>query len=302
MKTDLGSTLVIGEVLYDVFPDKKLLGGASFNFAFHLHGLGLPVIFISRVGDDDGGKEFLDFARRFDFPLDGIQIDPDRLTGEVGVFLNENGDADFDIAEERAFDFIEYNNFSDSLMRKNIPLIYIGTMCQRSPTSFKTTRMLLENLSSESMVVADLNLRPPYYDKDVVEFTLNNCDVLKVSSQEMADLHRLLGFQGTHQQMSMYLRENYEIGTLCITKGEKGSELYEAGDFEPHVIEAVKVESLKDTVGAGDAYSAMLTAGLLKGWDKQKILEKASEFSASVCGLSGALPSEPEFYQPYRIN
>jgi fructokinase len=302
MKTDLGSTLVIGEVLYDVYPDKKLLGGASFNFAFHLHGLGLPVIFISRVGDDKGGMEFLDFAKRFNFPVDGVQIDPDRLTGEVGVLLKENGDADFDIVEERAFDFIEYNNFSDSLLRRNISLMYIGTMAQRSSTSSKTIRMLLENLSNESMVISDINLRPPYYDKDIVEFSLNNCDVLKISSQELIDLHQLLSFQGTQQQMTMYLRENYEIGTLCITKGELGSELYEAGNFEPYVTEAIKVESLKDTVGAGDAYSAMLTAGLLKGWEKQKILEKASEFSAKVCELSGALPSVPEFYQPFRVN
>jgi fructokinase len=302
MKTDLGSTLVIGEVLYDVFPDKKLLGGASFNFAFHLHGLGLPVIFISRVGDDEDGREFLDFVRCFDFPVDGIQIDPDRLTGEVGVLLKDNGDADFDIVEERAFDFIEYNNFSDSLMRKNIPLMYIGTMAQRSSTSSKTIRMLIENLSNESMVISDINLRPPYYDKDIVEFSLNNCDVLKISSQELIDLHQLLSFQGTPQQMTMYLREKYEIGTLCITKGELGSELYEAGNFEPYVIEACKVDSLKDTVGAGDAYTAMLTAGLLNGWDKQKILEKASEFSASVCELSGALPSDPGFYQRFRVN
>ena len=302
MKTDLGSTLVIGEVLFDVYPDKRLLGGASFNFAFHLHGLGLPVIFISRVGDDEGGREFLDFAKRFNFPLEGVQIDPDRLTGEVGVLLKENGDADFDIVEERAFDFIEYNHFSDSLLRRNISLMYIGTMAQRSSTSSKTIRMLLENLSNESMVISDINLRPPYYDKDIVEFSLNNCDVLKISSQELMDLHQLLSFQGTQQQMTMYLRENYEIGTLCITKGELGSELYEAGNFEPFVTEATKVESLKDTVGAGDAYSAMLTAGLLKGWDKQKILEKASEFSAKVCEFSGALPSAPEFYQPFRVN
>jgi len=302
MKTDLGSILVIGEVLYDIFPDKKMLGGASFNFAFHLHGLGLPVIFISRIGDDDGGREFFEFVRRFEFPVDGIQVDPDRLTGEVSVLLDENGDAEFDIVEERAFDFIEYNNFSDSLMSKNIPLIYIGTMSQRSSTSSKTIRMLLENLSADSMVITDLNLRPPYYDKDIVEFSLNNCDVLKVSSQELIDLHQLTGFQGTHQQMSMYLRENYEIGTLCITKGEKGSELYEAGNFEPYVIEAPKVESLKDTVGAGDAFTAMLTAGLLRGWDKQEILEKASKFSARVCELSGALPSDPEFYQPFKVN
>ena len=302
MKTDLGSILVIGEVLYDVFPDKKLLGGASFNFAFHLHGLGQPVIFISRVGEDEGGRGLLDYARRFDFPVEGIQIDSERLTGEVGVFLDENGNADFDIVEERAFDFIEYNNYSDSLVRKNIPLMYIGTMSQRNPTSSKTIRRLLENLSSESMVITDLNLRPPYYDKEVVEFSLHNCDVLKVSSEEMIDLHQLLRFQGTPQQMTMYLREHYEIGTLCITKGEKGSELYEAGNFEPYVIEASKVESLKDTVGAGDAYTAMLTAGLLKGWDKQKILEKASEFSARVCELSGALPSDPEFYQSFKVN
>ena len=293
--------MVVGETLLDIYPDKKYVGGAPFNFAFHLNGLGLRVKFVSRVGDDDAGREILDFAHSFDFPVEGIQVDPERPTGEVRVTLDDNGVPDFDIIPERAYDFIEANAYTESLAQEKIRLIYLGTLVQRSAVSSASVMKFLADLRQESMVMADLNLRAPFYNKDVVEFTLQSCDILKISAEELAEIHQLLQYKGTPQQLTMFLRERYEIGVLCLTKGEKGSELYEAGNFEPFVAEAAKVTSNGDAVGAGDAFAAMLATGLLFGWHRQEILQKASEFSAKVCEIPGALPSDPGFYEPFKV-
>lgn len=301
MKKDMGSIMVVGEALFDIFPDGKIPGGASFNFAFHLNGLGLPVIFISRVGKDDAGSEILDFARRFNFPIEGIQVDPEHPTGEVLVTLDDNGVPDFDIVRERAYDFIETNAYTESMARQKIRLLYIGTLIQRSPVSSEFVKKILASLSLETMVLTDLNLRAPFFNRATVEFTLQCCDILKISAQEMEETLRLLLYKGTARQFIMYLQENYEIGSLCVTKGERGSEFYETGTFEPFAAGAVEAKPLADTVGAGDAFVAMMTVGLTLGWHKQKVLEKAAEFSARVCELPGALPAEPDFYKPFKV-
>lgn len=301
MKKDMGSIMVVGETLFDIFPDRKFPGGAPFNFAFHLHGLGLAVKFISRVGEDDAGREILDFVRRFNFPIEGIQVDPERPTGEVRITLDDNGVPDFDIVRERAYDFIETNAYTESMARQKIRLLYIGTLIQRSPVSSEFVKKLLADLSLESIVMTDLNLRAPFYNREAVEFTLQCCDILKISAQEMEEILRLLQYKGTARQFIMFLQENYEIGSLCVTKGEKGSEFYETGTFEPFAAEAAESKAPMDTVGAGDAFAAMMTAGLILGWHKQKVLEKASEFSARVCEFPGALPTEPDFYKPFKV-
>ncbi len=202
---------------------------------------------------------------------------------------------------ERAYDFIEINSYTKSLAQEKISLIYLGTLVQRSPVSSGSVKKFLTDLSPDSMVMTDLNLRAPFYNRGVVEFTLQSCDILKISAEELTEIHQLLQYKGTHQQLTMFLRENYKIGVLCLTKGEKGSELYEAGNFEPFVTEAAKVISAADTVGAGDAFAAMFAAGLLLGWHKQEILQKASEFSSRVCEIPGALPSTPDFYKPFMV-
>jgi len=292
---------VIGEVLFDVFPENKCLGGAPFNFAFHLHGLGIEVNFISRIGDDAAGHKVLKFARQFGFPVEGIQIDPDHETGEVRVTVDNKGMPEFHIMPDRAYDFIATNSFTDSLAIPENKLVYIGTLVQRSGVSRESIRKMLGTMSPHSMVMTDLNLRAPFYDRGVIEFNLHSCDILKVNQEELNVLQIRLSFRGNPKNLVKFLQETYDIGTVCITKGEKGSELYAAGRFEPFVAPVAKVNSMKDTVGAGDAFSAMLAVGLLKGWPGQVILDKASEFSARICEFSGALPSSAEFYQPYKV-
>lgn len=301
MKASLGPVMVIGEALFDVFPEEKRLGGAAFNYAFHLNGLGIRVHFISRVGDDAAGKDILDFARRFDFPIEGIQIDSEHATGEVMVKIDEKGNPDFDIVRDRAYDFIETNDYTDSLAKAGIRIMYLGTLIQRNPVSREAIKNILADLQSDSLVMSDLNLRAPFYNREIVEYTLQNCDILKINQDEMEEVRLLLHFQGSGAGLVTFLQEDYEIGSICITKGDKGSEFYETGNFESFASPVAKVKSLKDTVGAGDAFSAMLTAGLMAGWHKQNILKKASEFAAGICEIPGALPRNKEFYQPFKV-
>lgn len=301
MKKELGAVMVVGEALIDAFPDNRRIGGAPFNYAFHLNGLGIPVNFISRVGDDPAGREIIDFARRFDFPVEGIQVDPSRPTGEVKVKLDKSGNPEFDIVRDRAYDFIETNDYTNSLTQAGIRIMYFGTLIQRSPVSRESIKHLLADLRLDALVMTDLNLRAPFYNREIVEYTLQNCDILKISREELETIRRLLNFKPGVSEFIMFLQESFEIGSVCITKGDKGSEFYETGNFEPFASPVARVDSLKDTVGAGDAFSAMLTAGLIAGWHKQNILKKASEFSARICEISGALPKDKEFYHPFRV-
>ena len=130
---------------------------------------------------------------------------------------------------------------------------------------------------------------------------LQNCDILKVNQEEMEVVRLLLHFTGSGAELVTFLQEDYEIGSICITKGDKGSEFYETGNFESFASPVAKVECLKDTVGAGDAFSAMLTACYLAGFPRQSQVEKATEFASRICEIPGALPEDLEFYKKFRF-
>lgn len=293
--------IVLGEVLFDIFPGERCLGGAPFNFAFHLHCLGAPVVFISRVGEDQLGREILDFAGRYDFPTEGIQTDADHSTGEVKVTLDQSGGPKFAILPDRAFDYIELNPFLRTLLEFPPPLVYFGTLAQRNTASQKTILDTLHIISNRSTLFMDLNLRAPFYHRDLIESSLGFCDVLKVSGEELEELGRILETpeNSVANIFIRHLQETYKIKWVCVTEGEKGSALYGTETTDPIYQPSSPQKSIKDTVGAGDAFSAMLAFGLLQGLPEPLILERASLFASEVCSLKGGLPKSRDFYIPF---
>lgn len=287
--------------MFDIFPGERCLGGAPFNFAFHLHCLGAPVIFVSRVGEDELGKSILDFARRYDFPIEGIQLDSQHATGEVKVSLDSRGSPKFEILTDRAYDYIE----CDSLLKglNTPPLVYFGTLAQRNTVSRRTIRATLESFSGRSTLFLDLNLRAPFYTRGIIESSLELCDVLKVSGEELDELRRILELPGSGGPRAVvgHLQKTYQIDRVCVTRGEAGSEWYRAGTPGPVAQRAHSPKSVRDTVGAGDAFSAMLAFGLLRNCPDSLTLERASLFASKICTIKGALPKDKEFYTLFGV-
>ncbi len=301
LNTPLGPVLVFGEVLFDKFPDRTCLGGAPFNYAYHLHHMGIPIRFISRVGGDDPGREVLERLQNIGFSIEGIQMDIIHHTGAVEVTLDEQGESDFKIIADRAFDYIEYDPYIEALASEDIPLIYFGTLAQRHSTSAETLGKILETLGSRSTLMMDINLRYPFYTSEVIRTSLLNCDILKINSEELITVKETLNLNQSSVGIARHLLDAFKIGFVSVTKGDQGSELHEAGNRVSFHCPARSPEEMVDTVGSGDAFSAMLTVGYLAGWPKQTLIEKATVFASRICEFPGALPEDPEFYKPYRF-
>jgi len=297
----LGPVLVFGEVLFDHFESGKRLGGAPFNYAFHMHKLGFPVYFISRVGDDAEGREILDFARRHGFPTEGIQVDPDHKTGGVTVAQNGRGGHQFEIMPDRAYDYIELEPYVQKRLQEDIPLVYYGTLAQRNSVSRETLAAILKQLGAKSTFLLDINLRAPFYDRERVDSALKSCDVLKLSLEELKEIKNLLGIDKPLPEMARYLGDRYRLGLLCVTHGSKGCHIVEAGTRKVFDCKPDDSATIIDTVGAGDGFSAMLSAGYLAGWPKQSMLERACLFATGICEIQGALPEDEAFYEPFQF-
>ncbi len=290
--------LAIGEILFDEFANYKRLGGAPFNFAHHLKNLGFDVHFISRIGMDDAGKEILHKLELSGFDLDDVQLDHVHATGRVNVELDKNGAPRFDIISDAAYDYIEFMPDHHSDLIRKARLIYFGSLAQRSKMGFENIQAFISAAALSAVNLCDINLRAGCYRKATIEASLRKTDILKLNIGELEKLRQMLSIKKDSDACIQSLIEKYGLHTVSLTKGELGSELFtKQGSFSSNSIKAIKVV---DSVGAGDAYAAMLAAGILKNWPPEDILERASLFSSRICEIKGAIPESPLFYQPFR--
>ena len=290
--------LVIGEILFDVFPDYKRLGGAPFNFAYHLKNFGFEVRFISKIGRDAAGDEILDKLEACGFDRHDIQTDDEHPTGSVTVRLDKKGSPRFDIISDVAYDHIEFIPEQHSKMVREAQMIYFGSLAQRSEAGYKNLQAIISRKGSGALNFYDINLRPGCYNDTLIENSLLKTDILKLSEEELEELKRPMDFKKNHQAFIHYLLSAYSLHTISLTMGAMGSELFTAqGHFSSESEAGVKVV---DTVGAGDAYAAMLAAGILRDWPPEVTLQRASLFSSGICEIKGAIPENTSFYEPFR--
>ena len=290
--------LVIGEILFDVFPNYRRLGGAPFNFAYHLKNFGFNVRFVSKIGIDDAGKEILHKLELARFNLDDVQIDEFHTTGSVKVSLDKNGAPQFDIISDVAYDYIEFIPKYHSTLIDEARMIYFGSLVQRSETGRENLQAFISHNSSKTLNFYDINLRPDCYNRTIIEKSLSKTDVLKLNVDELQKLKQMLALKTNNAKFVHHLMGAHLIRTVSLTKGESGSELFmNQGCLSSEPAEAVKVV---DSVGAGDAYAAMLAAGLLKKWQPKAILERASLFASRICEIKGAIPDSASFYEPFK--
>ena len=287
----------IGEILFDRFPDYRRIGGAPFNVAFHLQSLGFETRFVSRVGDDAAGAEIRSFLRSRGMDDSLVQNDPDRPTGEVTVRLDETGNADFHIHENVAYDHIT----SEAGVREAVGaarLIYYGSLAQRTQPGREAIQTLLADRSPEACCLYDVNLRPNCYNERVVRESMAHCDVLKISHDELPTVQQLLGHEGDLEAFIAHLMKRYHLHRMALTMGAEGSRLYTPDGC--YAAAAVRNLEVVDTVGAGDAFTAILAAGYLADWPSAQILETATGLAGRICAMEGAIPDDPSFYDPIR--
>lgn len=279
--------LCVGEVLWDALPAGLFLGGAPLNVACHLRAAGQTVTMVSRVGADRLGEEALQRLARFGVGTELVQVDPALPTGFVRVAVDDAGHARYDILGPAAWDAIETGE--ELLDRAGTArAIVFGSLAQRGPV----TRGTIERLwDTKALRVFDANLRPPHDDREIVGRSLRHADVVKVTQHELQRLAGWFGLRGNQREMADALAREFGCRTICLTRGREGAALWREGTWTEHPGFEVEV---RDTVGAGDAFLAVLLAGLLSGADDRALLQHANLVAAYVATQFGAVPVDQQ--------
>lgn len=280
----------IGEVLWDLLPDGPQLGGAPANFAYHCQALGAKAAVISRVGNDPRGLEVRRRFQQMGLPLTGLQVDTSRPTGTVSVALGNEGIPSYVIHEHVAWDQIEASADALELVRR-ADVVCFGSLAQRSEPARRAIQQLVDAAPPHAWRVLDVNLRQNFFNREVIEHSLQLASVLKLNDHELPQLAQMFGLAGTDRSRIEQLAQHFGLDVLALTRGAAGSLLYRSGHWAEGAAEAV---SVKDTVGAGDAFTAALCVGLLHGLELEEINRAANRIAAFVCGSSGAMPTLPD--------
>jgi len=285
----------IGEILYDVYPNKKRLGGAPFNFIYHIWKILGKANFVSSVGNDENGREMLSYLNSIGFNTKHIYIDKKYPTGTVQVKLKENKVPQFTISTECSYDYLALNDSTKLLIENESDLLYFGTLSTRSETSRNTIISLFNK--PHLKYFCDLNLRHNFYTKALIEKTLLTTTVLKINQDELDKLKQFFDLQQFNNRAIEQLITKFDIDLIGLTLGENGAELYtksETNYYKTEIINAV------DTLGAGDAFAAVLCLGYLYKLPIVEINKLANEFSSKICMVNGALPDVDNIYEKYK--
>lgn len=275
--------ICFGEILWDNFETGKKPGGAPMNVALHLFRNEIQSLLISSVGNDDNGKELLDFLTSQGLSIQAIQTSS-LLTGIVDVHLDANHHATYTIVKPVAWDAI---NYSPEIQKEteSADALLFGSLACRSNTSRET---LYKLLASARLKVLDLNLRTPHFEEAVLTELIHKCDILKINEDELEYLSRLFQFSEHSIESSLLkLAESAALKTVCVTLGGKGAMVYHQQQLFKHA--GFKVDVV-DTVGSGDAFLATFLAGLLKDIPMADNLARACAAGALVASRKGANP------------
>ncbi len=269
----------VGELLWDLLPGgRRMAGGAPFNFAFHCQQLGRPAVVVSRVGDDCLGEELRAAVRDLGLSDEFIQLDDTHPTGTVPVTLSADGVPSYTIAENVAWDFIDWTPAVADLLRA-APAVCVGTLAQRGH-SRTAVQAALE--ACGGLKVFDVNLRQLFYDAQTILRTIARCQWLKATYEELVEVYAALdgpkppGFR-------------FKMPGLAVTNGAARSWAKPGPGWEVSEAPGFAVEVV-DTVGAGDAFTAALVCGLLAGRPLPVVLADANAYAAEVCRHPGPTP------------
>jgi fructokinase len=280
----------IGEILWDLLPAGKQLGGAPANFVCHAHALSASARLISRVGQDPAGQEIIARLAAFGLPTATIGVDAAAPTGTVSVEIAADGQPRYVIHEDVAWDRIEASADMLAAVRR-ADAICFGTLAQRTTFACESIGALLQAARPDSWRIFDINLREPFIDRDVIARSLTVANVLKLNEHELPILAGLFDLRGEVIPQIAALVDRFSLRLVALTRGSHGSLLFTSSGVEDH---AGMPTTVRDTVGAGDAFTAALAMGLLRGWPLPKISHHANAIAAFVCSQPGATPPLPD--------
>lgn len=274
-----------GEILWDVLPDGPQPGGAPLNVAYHLTQLELTTGLISRVGNDEDGKELLNLVQQWGIRPDLMQTDNLHDTSRVLATINSDHEVSYEIVNPVAWDFIELSSFNINAV-KEAPYFVYGSLAARNDVTRET---LFQLLSKANFKVFDINLRPPFYEMEVLEILLKQANLLKVND---AELHILNEMFDVHKQEETeqveQMKKQFDISEMVVTKGSRGASYYSSGG----AFHAAGVPvNVCDTVGSGDAFLAALIANHYRNETPQKALNASVKMGAFIAGKKGGCPA-----------
>lgn len=278
----------IGELLWDLLPEGKKLGGAPANFAFHAGCMNAESTIISAVGNDDQGKEILIRLRELKLDERYIQCNQQRKTGVVNVSVN-GGNPEYEIRNNVAWDFIHWSPQLAKLAGITDAVCF-GSLAQRSEVSRHTILKFLKATRPECLRVFDINLRQDFFNREIIESSMDLSSVLKLNDEELSIVAQMFSLKGSEGGILEKLSRRFRLEMIVLTKGSRGS-LLKTGN-EESFLEAPAVD-VKDTVGAGDAFTAAIVIARLHGKSMGEMHKVASDIAAYVCSSNGATPVLP---------
>ena len=279
----------LGEVLWDVLPEGKQLGGAPANFAYHVSQFGHDALAISAVGNDALGDETLEAlnARHLQHLMPRV----DYPTGTVQVTLDDDGIPTYVIREGVAWDNIPFTAELEDVAQ-NTRAVCFGSLAQRSPVSRATIQAFLNAMPKDSLKIFDINLRQNFYNKEIIREALTACNILKINDEELVLIGRLFEHPGLDIENKCWLLlGKYNLDMLVLTCGVNGSYVFTPGSVSFQETPTVEVA---DTVGAGDSFTGTFVSSLLAGKSIEESHRLAVDVSAYVCTCKGAMPKLPQ--------
>ena len=281
----------IGELLFDVFPDRKALGGAPTNFAYHCQQLGHEAISVSAIGHDALGEEIKAELQARQLPA--ILQETDYPTGTVQVTLSATGSPTYEISEDVAWDHIAFTDELRALAQRTDAACF-GSLAQRHEASRAAILSFLKAMPEGSLRIFDINLRLQYYTRETIHTSLEHADILKLNDEEVPIVARLLGLEGDMEAVCRQVLTDYSLRAVILTRGADGCLIYHEKGSVFHPSACIKVA---DTVGAGDSFTAGFVSALLAGRSHLEAVALATRVAAFVCSHHGAMPTLPSEYR-----
>ena len=279
--------LSFGEIIFDVYPDKKCIGGAPLNFAAHASREGADTYLLSAVGNDELGCKAVELIKKFGISTDYVSVNPDFETGKCIVSLDENGVPSFNVKNNAAYDNIV------SVPDEYFDVVAFGTLALRNNVSLKTLKTLLAS-ENYGKIFCDINLRAPFYTKESVELCLENANILKLSDTELDyvfDTFFNIRYENLVQNFYLLCSKYPNIEEITVTYGEGGAYAFSIVENKICYAPAKQVDVVS-TVGAGDSFGASYLVSRLKGKSIEQSLKRATEVSAYVVSCKDAIPME----------
>lgn len=280
----------IGELLWDVLPAGRRMGGAPVNFAFYAKEEGADAHVISAVGEDESGRELLDGITRLGIGTSAVEHNA-HPTSTVDVSLDNAGIPTYRIHEGVAWDYIVPSPETETVVA-GADAICWGSLAQRNSISRNSIEKIIAASPKTCLKLFDINLRLDYYDETIIRESLEAADILKLNEDELPVVARYFALGKDPEEVISRLIERFALRYVVYTEGSRGSRIT-AADGQSSFLETPRVK-VADTVGAGDAFTAAFAVSLLKGLPLTNCHRRAVDVAAFVCTQHGAITPLPK--------